>query len=175
MEPSVLTEALSDTSSTGSCGVLHGTTEPCTFLSRTSSRGSQAHGVAVLRWLHNCSRTPCSSVSVACARDGALQVKEAKQWILHAAMLSRNLTIQMCSFKYDHQLKAVSRSLEFSGAESCSLLNEVSTMHYFWCQDCAGNSIWLQVQSLLPSLLGTTSSIPTETELIERYRPWLIC
>lgn len=116
-------------------------------------------------------RTPCSSVSVACARDGALQVKEAKQWILHAAMLSRNLTIQMCSFKYDHQLKAVSRSLEFSGAESCSLLNEVSTMHYFWCQDCAGNSIWLQVQSLLTSLLGTTSSIPTETELIERYRP----
>lgn len=106
-----------------------------------------------------------------CARDGALQVKEAKQWILDAVMLSRSLTIQMCSFKYGHQLKVVSWSLEFSGAESCSLLNEVSTMHYFWCQDCAGNSIWLQVQSLLPSLLGTTSSIPTETELIERYRP----
>lgn len=110
-----------------------------------------------------------------CARDGALQVKEAKQWILDAVMLSRSLTIQMCSFKYGHQLKVVSWSLEFSGAESCSLLNEVSTMHYFWCQDCAGNSIWLQVQSLLPSLLGTTSSIPTETELIERYRPLLIC
>lgn len=59
-----------------------------------------------------------------CARDGALQVKEAKQWILDAMMLSRSLTIQMCSFKYGHQLKAVSWSLEFSGAESCSLLKK---------------------------------------------------
>ena len=44
------------------------------------------------------------------ARDGTLRVKETEEAISDAAVLSRSLTIQRCSFKCDHQLKAVNRS-----------------------------------------------------------------
>lgn len=45
-----------------------------------------------------------------CARDGTLQVKEAEEVISDAAVLSRSLAIQMCSFKYDRQLTTANRS-----------------------------------------------------------------
>lgn len=53
---------------------------------------------------------PMALLEWSCAGDGPLQVEGAEEGTSSAAVLSRGLAIQMCSFKCDHQLKVVNGS-----------------------------------------------------------------
>lgn len=111
-EPGVLTEAASDTSSSGLCGALHGATVSSTILSRTGSRGGQyrlCSGSEGAIASHVWRRRPTALLAWSSASDGTLQVREAEDTTSDAAVLSRSSTIRMCSFKHDDQLKAVNR------------------------------------------------------------------
>lgn len=119
-EPGVFTRAVSDTGSPGLRGTLHRITVSCSFLSRTGSGGGQhrlCSGSKASIPGHLGKGCPRALLVWLCARDRILQVREAEEAISNAAVLSRSLTIQMCSFEYDHQLKALNRS----GVQWCCL------------------------------------------------------